>query len=111
METHETLGFIFSSIFLAGLIWMIVRKTKMKLSEFRALVIMLVVASGLLGYSAHLGGTMVYKEGAGVEPMKSILQDEDHHHHQEGEDADEHHDSDHQEDEHHDDDHSSTHEH
>jgi len=100
METHELLGFIFSSTFLGGFIWMFARKSKMKLAEFRILVIMLVVAAGLLTYSAHLGGTMVYREGAGVEPMKSILQEEDHHHHHGSEEADEHEDSDHHDDDH-----------
>jgi len=95
METHESLGFIFSSIFLVGLIWMIIRKAKMKLPELRALVIILILASGLLTYSAHLGGTMVYREGAGVEPMKTILQQEDRHHHHGSGEADEHEDSDH----------------
>ena len=103
METHEFLGFVFTSIFLLVLIWLIVRKAKMELPELRTLVITLVIASGLLIYSAHLGGTMVYREGAGVEPMKTILQEEDDHHHHGSGEANEHEDSDH-----HDEDHSST---
>ena len=81
METHELLGFIFSGIFLAILIWILVRKSRMKIVEFTIIVVMLIAAAGLLGYSAHLGGKMVYKEGAGVIPMKEILSHEEHHHH------------------------------
>jgi hypothetical protein len=29
---------------------------------------------GMLGYSSHLGGRMVYEEGAGVIPMKPIIE-------------------------------------
>jgi uncharacterized membrane protein len=80
METHELLGFIFSGIFLAVLIWMIVRKSKMKTLEFLGVVVILVLSSGLLGYSAHLGGKMVYQEGAGVVPMEAIISHEEHQH-------------------------------
>lgn len=80
METHEELGFVFSSIFLVLFIWMLLRKSKMKTTELTAIVVMLILTSGLLVYSAHLGGEMVYKQGAGVIPMKSIISAEEHEH-------------------------------
>tara|TARA_R110002050_G_scaffold290805_1_gene444698 strand:- start:149 stop:739 length:591 start_codon:yes stop_codon:yes gene_type:complete len=80
METHELLGFIFSGIFLAVLIWLFIRKSKMKTTEFSVLVIILVFSSGLLGYSAHLGGKMVYEQGAGVVPMEEIISHGEHQH-------------------------------
>lgn len=80
LETHELLGFVFSGIFLAVLIWLFVRKPKMKATEFSALVTILVLSSGLLGYSAHLGGKMVYEQGAGVVPMEEIISPGEHQH-------------------------------
>jgi len=80
METHELLGFIFSGIFLVVLIWFILRKSKMKNIEFTVMVVALILSAGLLGYSAHLGGTMVYEQGAGVIPMKNIISHEEHNH-------------------------------
>lgn len=80
METHELLGFVFSGIFLAVLIWLFIRKPKMKTTEFSALVTILVLSSGLLGYSAHLGGKMVYEQGAGVFPMEEIISPGEHQH-------------------------------
>jgi uncharacterized membrane protein len=85
METHETLGFIFSSLFAVLLVWMIFRKSKMKTGELAILVIFIIISAGLVTYSAHLGGKMVYGEGAGVIPMKPILEHEGHHHHGEDE--------------------------
>jgi uncharacterized membrane protein len=81
METHETLGFIFSGLFAVLLVWMIFRKSKMKTGELVGFVVILIVSAGLLTYSAHLGGKMVYGEGAGVVPMKPILEREGYHHH------------------------------
>ena len=80
METHKLLGFILSGIFLALWLLMIVRKSKMKTYEFTGVVVMLVLTAGILGYTAHLGGTMVYQEGAGVVPMESIISPEEHQH-------------------------------
>ena len=80
METHELLGFIFSGVLFIVLIWMILRKSKMRLPEFTSIVILLVLSSGLLGYGAHLGGRLVYEEGAGVLPMESVISGEDHNH-------------------------------
>ena len=82
LKTHELLGFIFTAIFLALSIWIIIRKSKMTTAEFKGLIVLLILTSGLMGYSAHLGGKMVYEEGAGIIPMDNILlqQEEPHHH-------------------------------
>lgn len=85
METHELLGFIISGIFLALLIWIILRKSKMKNIEFKGIVVILVLSAGLLGYSAHLGGKMVYEQGAGVVPMEVVISHEEHTHIHSGE--------------------------
>jgi len=45
-----------------------------RIVEFSAIVIIMVLTAGLMGYSAHLGGKMVYGLGAaGVIPMKEII--------------------------------------
>lgn len=78
METHKLLGFIFTGIFLVLLIWMTLRKSKMKAGEFRVFIAVMILSAGLLGYSAHLGGKMVYGEGAGVVPMEKVINQKEH---------------------------------
>lgn len=78
MKTHELLGYIFSGLFLIVLVWMIMRESIMRLPEFTSIVILLVLASGLLVFGAHLGGRLVYEEGAGVLPMEKVITGEDH---------------------------------
>lgn len=80
MQTHLTLGYIFSGLFISCWIWMIVRTSKMKTHEFAGFVFVLVLAALILTYSAHLGGKMVYEQGAGVIPMKEILLPEENGH-------------------------------
>lgn len=80
METHELLGYIFTGVLLVVLIWLIIRKSKMSLPEFASIVVLLVLSSGLLGYGAHLGGRLVYEEGAGVFPMEKVISGEDQNH-------------------------------
>ncbi len=80
METHELLGFIFSGVLFIVLIWMILRRSKMRLPEFTSIVILLVLSSGLIVFGAHLGGRLVYEEGAGVLPMENVNSGEDHNH-------------------------------
>jgi uncharacterized membrane protein len=90
METHKLLGFILSGIFLVVWLWTIVRKSKMKTYEFTGVVVILVLTAGLLGYSAHLGGKMVYQEGAGVVPIEAIVSHEEHQHIHVGDEKDNH---------------------
>lgn len=90
LESHALIGYVISGLSVTLLIWMILRKSKMRLPEFVSIVIILFLTSGLLGYSAHLGGKMVYKEGAGVIPMEKVISGDDHNHlHEDG--SDDHH--------------------
>jgi len=57
---------------------MITRESKMRWREFTCVVILLVLSSGLLVFGAHLGGRLVYEEGAGVIPMEKVITGEDH---------------------------------
>jgi len=90
LEIHELIGYVISGVSFILLIWMILRKSKMRLPEFVSIIIILVLTSGLLGYVAHLGGKMVYKEGAGVIPMEKVISGEDHNHQHEDGTADHH---------------------
>ena len=45
----------------------------MKAGKFTVFIAVMILSSGLLGYSAHLGGKMVYGEGASVLPMKQVI--------------------------------------
>jgi uncharacterized membrane protein len=80
MESHERIGFLMTGGFLLLYAWWIFRKSRMRLPEFSSLVFVLVLLTGFLGYGAHLGGRMVYEEGAGVIPMEHTISGKDHDH-------------------------------
>ncbi len=85
MELHELLGFILCGVFISLTVWLILRKSAIKTGEFRLFTLILIVGSGLLGFSSHLGGKMVYEHGAGIIPMKEIINNQVHEHeHQNG---------------------------
>ena len=89
MEVHETLGYILTSIFAIIVIWLILRRYKIQIKELIIMTSFLIIASGLLVYTAYLGGKMVYEEGAGVIPMEKIMnnQTHEHNHVESGEDS------------------------
>ncbi|RME61664.1 MAG: DUF2231 domain-containing protein [Candidatus Dadabacteria bacterium] len=76
METHETLGYIILILFAVLFLWRLIKKNNVG-KIFAALML---VGSVLIGYTGHLGGTMVYKHGAGVEGAVSKESAEHHHH-------------------------------
>lgn len=80
MGIHKLLGFVFTGVFILIVFWLVVRRSKMKSLEFKGIVVLLVLSSGILAYSAHLGGKMVYEHGAGVLPMEEILNSKPHDH-------------------------------
>ncbi|MGZ2369479.1 DUF2231 domain-containing protein [Ancylomarina sp. YFZ004] len=80
MEIHKLLGFVFSGVYILIVFWLVVRRSKMKSLELKGIVVLLVLSSGILAYSAHLGGKMVYEHGAGVLPMEEILNSKPHDH-------------------------------
>jgi uncharacterized membrane protein len=80
METHKTIGLLLTGVSLLLFSWWILRKSKMRLLEFTSLVIVLVLSVGLLVYGAHLGGRLVYEEGAGILPMEKIISGKEHNH-------------------------------
>lgn len=82
METHKLLGIIVLAVATVLLIWLGLRIKKMKINEIYFFAVILFMLSSTLGYTAHLGGKMVYEEGAGVIPMEQIISstENDHEH-------------------------------
>ena len=76
MELHEKLGFIIASIFGVLYVWALLRRKKMQKKEHFSMAALMFLVCILLGYSANLGGKLVYQHGAGVEPMKEIIKAE-----------------------------------
>ncbi len=73
MEVHKLLGFIITTVFVLITIWFIIRKRKIRLRELTVMTLLLIGTSGVLVYSAYLGGEMVYEQGAGVKPMEKYM--------------------------------------
>jgi len=74
METHELLGYIVSASFILLTLWGLFKGKRLKVKELFMITSLLVATSGVLVYSAYLGGRMVYEEGAGVRPMEKIIE-------------------------------------
>ncbi len=85
MELHQTLAYILIGLMSALFIWLYIRRNNFQKAEHISFVIIILAIAGLMSYQAHLGGQMVYHEGAGVKPMEKILeQGHDHQHSQSG---------------------------
>lgn len=74
LDLHEKLGYLVAWLFAMLGIWMFLRMRKLANWEHLIFVVLFWLGSGVMGYMGHLGGKMVYEEGAGVKPMKEILQ-------------------------------------
>lgn len=66
LDLHEILGY--AVIWATGLllIWMYLRHHRWKRNELVGFVVALGLVCGLMAFSSHLGGRMVYEFGAGV---------------------------------------------
>ena len=76
IETHELIGYFATWLFSMLLIWQYLRKEKLKRAEELIFVILFISFLGLMSYGSHIGGQLVYEEGAGVAPMEEILKKE-----------------------------------
>ncbi len=85
MELHETLAYLFVGLMAVLFIWMYIRKNLLKKAEHIMLIIFAFSIAGLLAYQSHIGGRMVYQEGAGVKPMEKVLEQGHDHNHTHGE--------------------------
>ena len=78
-RNHELLGYAALWLFAMLLVWRYLREKQAKTRENVLFVFVFWAMIGVTGYSAHLGGKMVYEEGAGVAPMEEILNQQLHH--------------------------------
>lgn len=79
MEVHETNAFVTIGIFTVLFAWFVARKKKFVNMEYGAWVLAIFVGCGFLSYQGYTGGEMVYQEGAGVEPMESMIKNDNNH--------------------------------
>jgi uncharacterized membrane protein len=80
LKVHELLGYITTGIFVVLSLWLIIRNSALKGIEIKLIILILFSSVIIMAYSAHLGGTMVYEQGAGVVPMEKILNEQSHEH-------------------------------
>ncbi len=73
MEVHKLLGFIIAFAFISITLWFVIRKHSIQYRELLIITLLLIGTSGVLVFSAYLGGKMVYEEGTGVKPMEKYI--------------------------------------
>ncbi len=66
LQQHQISGFVLLWLLGMMLIWRYLRQKRMPKWEAWLFVGVYVAAMGLMAYSSHLGGTMVYEYGAGL---------------------------------------------
>lgn len=71
---HENLGMLTGWAFAMMMIWAFLRKGSKVMWEKLAFCLVFLGLLGVLSYSAHLGGELVYENGAGVKPMKPLIE-------------------------------------
>ncbi len=67
LDLHAILAY--ALLWVGGLLalWAYLRRHKWQFKELTVFVLVLGLSCAMMAYSAHLGGRMVYEEGAGVE--------------------------------------------
>lgn len=75
ITNHERLAYLVTWLFGMLLIWKYLRRNNKGPIEHWAFVILFIGSIFIMAYGSHLGGTLVYEKGAGVEPMYQIQQD------------------------------------
>ena len=74
VENHELLAYITSWAFGILLIWILVRRKKILKVEKILFNVLYILGLGALMITAHIGGELVYVEGAGVRPMEPAIE-------------------------------------
>ena len=67
LQTHRALGIALALLFAGLAAWRIWRKNTFSVPEQQSYIMAAVVGALILLWTAHLGGTMVFRQGAGVE--------------------------------------------
>ncbi|MEL6626058.1 MAG: DUF2231 domain-containing protein [Bacteroidota bacterium] len=73
VELHEKLAYVMVWVLIMLLLWQYLRGAKQTKMEMGIFALVFVANMGLMLFSSHLGGEMVYKEGAGIYPMEPAL--------------------------------------
>lgn len=73
---HERLAYLATWLFGMLAIWMYLRQKRIAKIELIAFLLLFWGSNATLGYLSHLGGEMVYQEGAGVLPMEDDLKEQ-----------------------------------
>ncbi len=76
LQQHARLAWVCVWFYGILFLWSKLRLGRWKKVEMYLFVVVFFVATAIMGYSAHLGGRMVYEKGAGVIPMKEKLMEE-----------------------------------
>lgn len=71
-QQHQSLAYYALSAFYGIFIWYAVRRKKMQKTEQWLLFAAQFAVTGIVLYTAHLGGVLVYQHGAGVVPVQSV---------------------------------------
>lgn len=74
VELHELLGMMSTWGFGLLALWVFLRQKSNIAIEKIVYVVIFWMVIGVLAYSAHLGGRMVYEHGAGIAPMDAQLE-------------------------------------
>ena len=74
VEQHELLAYLVLWLFGIFAVWGFLRRNATVKAERIAFVLLFWLGIGLVAYTAHLGGTLVYELGAGVLPMESVIE-------------------------------------
>jgi len=80
LEVHEDFGKAILILSTVLSIWFLIRQLKMKKIENLIFVLIIWFGMAMIGYTAYLGGKMVYDNGAGIKPMQKTFPIEDHDH-------------------------------
>lgn len=73
LDLHENLGMLSAWAFGSLAVWVFLRKQSKILIEKIGFLIVYAGLIGVLAWTSHIGGTMVYEHGAGVAPMEQPL--------------------------------------
>ncbi|HHG84853.1 MAG TPA: DUF2231 domain-containing protein [Bacteroidetes bacterium] len=74
IETHEQLGMLSAYAFGILGVWAYLRQKSNIVLEKIVFVVMFLGIIGVLSFTSHLGGRMVFEKGAGVVPMEPVLE-------------------------------------
>lgn len=74
LQTHKRNAFILTGLFTMLLLWISIRKRRMRIMEYCAWSFFLVLGGFSVAYQGHLGASMVYQQGTGIKALKENRQ-------------------------------------